>query len=116
MPERVYMNRITGEERIHVEITAAEIDGLLEDLAEASLGRTSAGEALYRLLEEAAVALGVQSRWIRPWRSIPDLQAPGCPDTGSAATGAATGRDGISTPGPAAAAPARHAGECGTSL
>jgi hypothetical protein len=33
MPERVHMNRIPGEERIHVEILAAEIPDLLADLA-----------------------------------------------------------------------------------
>lgn len=69
MPERVYMNRILGEERIHVEFAAGEIDGILEDLAESSLGRAPAGEALYRILEEAAVAFGIESRWVRPQRS-----------------------------------------------
>jgi hypothetical protein len=30
MPERVYMNRRTGEERIHIEITRAEISEMLD--------------------------------------------------------------------------------------
>ncbi|MFC1420775.1 hypothetical protein [Streptacidiphilus cavernicola] len=33
MPERIYLNRVPGEERIHVEITATETPALLEDLA-----------------------------------------------------------------------------------
>lgn len=30
MPERIYMNRRTGEERIHIEITRAEITEMLD--------------------------------------------------------------------------------------
>lgn len=33
MPERIYMNRRPGEERIHVEISAAELPDILNDLA-----------------------------------------------------------------------------------
>jgi hypothetical protein len=66
MPERVYMNQIPGEERIHLEITAGEIDGILEDLNESSLGRTPEAESLRLILEEAATAFGIQSRWVRP--------------------------------------------------
>lgn len=53
MPERVYMNRIPGEERIHVEITAADIPLLLEDLAESSLGLNAPTAALVDVLQEA---------------------------------------------------------------
>lgn len=57
MPERVYMNRIPGEERIHVEIRAEEIPGILKDLA---LGVDSSPEALelWRLLKKAQRDLG----------------------------------------------------------
>ena len=33
MPERVYMNRVPGEERIHVEFLRGEIPTVLADLA-----------------------------------------------------------------------------------
>jgi hypothetical protein len=53
MPERVYMNRIPGQERIHVAFLAAEIPDLLEDLYESSLGRNPATETLRLILENA---------------------------------------------------------------
>jgi len=53
VPERVYMNRIPGEERIHVEILAADIPLLLEDLEETSLGVNAPTAALVQLLREA---------------------------------------------------------------
>ncbi len=54
MPERVYVNRIPGEERIHVEILAAEIPALLEDLEESSIGVNPATVTLIRILRDSA--------------------------------------------------------------
>jgi hypothetical protein len=52
MPERVYMNRIPGEERIHVEIRADEIDAIMRDLKLAVDAEPAAVE-FYRLLDAA---------------------------------------------------------------
>ncbi|MGW5003300.1 hypothetical protein ACWEP8_37230 [Streptomyces hydrogenans] len=53
MTERVYMNRRPGEERIHVEIDAAELPDLLADQGTT----TTAGQAMARILAEAARVL-----------------------------------------------------------
>lgn len=53
MPERVYINSIPGQQRIHVAILANEIPDLLEDLYESSLGRNPATETLRLILESA---------------------------------------------------------------
>jgi hypothetical protein len=58
MPERVYMNRIPGEERIHIEFRADEIAAVLEDLDESSLGRSPETEMLRQLLAEAQRQIG----------------------------------------------------------
>lgn len=52
MPERVYMNRIPGEERIHVEIPAAEIPALLEDLGGLYFHVNPVTAELIRILQE----------------------------------------------------------------
>jgi hypothetical protein len=58
MPERVYMNRVPGEERIHIEFRVGEIAAVLEDLDESSLGRNPETETLRRLLEQAQRQFG----------------------------------------------------------
>lgn len=57
MPERVYLNRIPGQQRIHIEITAGELPALLWDLA-VRPGASSTTLALLRLLQEASDTLG----------------------------------------------------------
>lgn len=54
--ERVYMNRISGEERIHVELTAEEIDAVLRDLPQ--VGISPAMQRLYHLLYASRADLG----------------------------------------------------------
>lgn len=53
MPERRYLNSRPGEECIHVEILAAEIPLLLEDLEESSIGVNVPTAALAAILREA---------------------------------------------------------------
>lgn len=57
MPERVYLNRIPGQERLHIEITADELPALLWDLA-VRPGASSTTLTLLRLLQEASDTLG----------------------------------------------------------
>lgn len=59
MPSRIYRNRIPGEQRIHVELTAHDILDLLDDDLRAP--RFAAGRQLLRILNEAADVFGVAS-------------------------------------------------------
>lgn len=53
MPERIYMNRIVGEERIHIEIPAHEIADILDDFAP-SPDAFAATKRLHGVLAKAA--------------------------------------------------------------
>lgn len=57
MPERVYLNRRSGEERIHVEIDASEIADILEDFADENPTWCDATKNLRRVLVQAGVDL-----------------------------------------------------------
>ncbi|MFJ1993039.1 hypothetical protein [Streptomyces asiaticus] len=50
--DRIYMNRIPGSERIHIEIDASEIADLLDDFTPAS-DAFEATKKLHRILIEA---------------------------------------------------------------
>lgn len=54
--ERVYMNRIPGEERIHVEFTAEDIEAILRDLPQVGISEATA--RLYHLLHASRAELG----------------------------------------------------------
>ena len=49
MPERVYLNRRAGEERIHVEIDKDDITAILNDLS----GNSAPAQALRDVLQQA---------------------------------------------------------------
>lgn len=61
MPERIYMNRIVGEERIHVEIPANEIADLLDDF-EPQPDAYEATKRLHAVLVQAARDLNLTCR------------------------------------------------------
>ncbi|MGW0032990.1 hypothetical protein ACWDXD_24635 [Streptomyces sp. NPDC003314] len=54
--ERIYMNRIPGQERIHVEISENEISDLLDDLKEIS-GAFAATRQFREILQAAEYAI-----------------------------------------------------------
>lgn len=58
MPERIYVNRIPGEERIHIEFPAHEIADILDDFTPAD-DAYDATKQLRRVLEKAAADLNL---------------------------------------------------------
>ncbi|MCZ7413128.1 hypothetical protein [Streptomyces sp. WMMC897] len=62
MPERIYMNRVPGDERIHLEIPAQEIADLLDDLTPPADDAFAATKRLHAVLVQAARDLSLACR------------------------------------------------------
>jgi hypothetical protein len=54
VPERIYLNRRAGEERIHVELTEAEIADILDDFPKPGSDAFEATKDLHRILRAAS--------------------------------------------------------------
>lgn len=59
MPTRIHMNRIPGEQRIHVELTAHDINDILDDLRDLGEAKLPATRALVAILDESADIFGI---------------------------------------------------------
>lgn len=62
MPERIYINRRPGEERIHIEIPANEIADILDDWLPPDADAFDATKRLHALLMAAARDLNLTCR------------------------------------------------------
>ncbi|WP_367138921.1 MULTISPECIES: hypothetical protein [Streptomyces] len=61
MPERIYMNRIAGQRRVHIEIPENEIADLLDDFTPGP-DAFEAAKRLHQILQQAAVDFGAARR------------------------------------------------------
>ncbi|MEV5140346.1 hypothetical protein AB0K71_05945 [Streptomyces syringium] len=61
MPERIYMNRIAGQRRIHIEIEDHEVGDLLDDFTPAD-DAFDATKRLHQILRQAAADFATAAR------------------------------------------------------